>query len=129
MIDDPDLPDSKTEALQKKNGFPAINAGGNVGTACWVMADALLGKRHVALTGVDFSYYDGTPYRNTQYYYEAVNLVGEENLNSLFVRIHNPHLDSWFFTDPAYLWYREVFLEMIEEATRLLKIKKEMRMH
>ncbi len=116
MIDDPELPDSKTEALLKENGFPAINAGGNVGTACWVMADAVLGKRHVALTGVDFSYYDGTPYRNNQYYYDAVNLVGEENLDSLFVRIHNPHLDSWFFTDPAYLWYREVFLEMIEEA-------------
>jgi hypothetical protein len=113
MVDNPDLPNSKTTALQMENGFPAINAGGNVGTACWMMADAVLGKQQVALTGVDFSYYDGTPYRNTQYYHEAVNLVGEENLDLLFVQIHNPYVNAWFYTDPAYMWYREVFLEMV----------------
>jgi hypothetical protein len=67
------------------------------------------------LTGVDFSYYDGTPYPNTQYYREAVELVGEENLGSLFIRIHNPHLDQWFFTDPAYMWYRQCFLELVPD--------------
>ena len=116
MLDDPDEPDSVTQRLQDENGLPCVNAGGNVGTACWVMADAVLGKKHVALTGVDFSYYDGTPYRNTQYYHEAVALVGEENLDSLFIRIHNPHLDAWFFTDPAYKWYRDCFLEMAGDA-------------
>ena len=116
MIDDPDESNSKTTKLQNKNGFPAINAGGNVGTACWLIADAVLEKRHVALTGVDFSYYDGTPYRNTQYFHEAVNLVGEENLDSLYLRIYNPYVDAWFFTDPAYMWYRQAFLEMQKEA-------------
>ena len=116
MLDDPDESDSLTAKLQEKNGLPSLNAGGNVGTASWVLADALLRKRHVALTGVDFSYYDGTPYRNTQYYYEAMNLVGEDDLDSLFPRIYNPHVEAWFFTDPAYLWYRECFLEMAGEA-------------
>ena len=81
-----------------------------------MMADAVLGKGHVALTGMDFSYYDGTPYLNTQYYREAVDLVGEENLDSFFMRVRNPHTDSWFFTDPAYMWYRESFLEMAADA-------------
>ena len=112
MLDDPDDPESMTAQLQRDNGLPCMNAGGNVGTACWMMAGAVLGRNHVALVGVDFSYYDDTPYLNTQYYREAVALVGEENLDSLYIRIHNPYLDAWFYTDPAYMWYRECFLEL-----------------
>jgi len=116
MYDDPDRTDSVTRELQRLNGLPCVNAGGNVGSACWMMAHAVLGKKHVALTGVDFSYYDGTPYKNTQYYREAVDLVGEEKLDSVYMRIFNPHLDAWFYTDPAYMWYRQCFLEMAAEA-------------
>jgi len=116
MLDDPDEPDSITRRIQSQNKFPSVNAGGNIGTACWLMADAVLGKRHVALTGIDFGYYDDTPYEATQYYPDAVALVGKENLDSLFNRIYNPYLESWFYTDPAYLWYRDVFLEMAAEA-------------
>ncbi len=117
MYDDPDLPDSETEKLFKLNGLPCLNAGGNVGSACWMMADAVLKKQHVALTGVDFSYYDDTPYKNTQYYYEALELVGEERLDTIFMRVFNPHLKKWFYTDPAYMWYRKTFLEMATDAT------------
>jgi hypothetical protein len=116
MYDDPSLPNSLTKKVFDLNGLPCINAGGNVGAACWMMADAVLEKQFVAVTGMDFSYYDETPYKNTQYYYEAVDLVGEENLDALYIRIFNPHLKKWFYTDPAYFWYRENFLEMIADA-------------
>ncbi len=117
MFDDPDLPDSVTAELQSMNKFPCVNAGGNVGTAAWMMAGEVLGKSRVALTGVDFSYYAETPYQNTQYYKEALALVGEENLDEIYIRIFNPHLNAWFYTDPAYMWYREAFLEMAGDAT------------
>jgi hypothetical protein len=81
-----------------------------------MMAAEVLGKRHVALTGMDFAYYPETPHRNTQYWREAVALVGEENLESIFIPIHNPHLGVTFYTDPAYYWYRECFLEMAADA-------------
>jgi hypothetical protein len=116
MLDDPDVPGSRTAELQKLNRLPAMNAGGNVGTCAWMLASAVLEKRRVALTGMDFSYYEGTPYRNTQYYNEAVALVGEENLDSIFMRVFNPFTGSWFFTDPAYMWYRECFLDMVADA-------------
>ncbi len=116
MLDDPVAPDSLSRELYNLNGLPCVNAGGNVGAACWMMADAVLGKRHVALTGMDFAYYDETPYSATQYYPDAVALVGEENLDSIFIRIYNPHTESWFYTDPAYMWYREAFLEMALDA-------------
>jgi hypothetical protein len=116
MFDDPAAPGGVTRALQALNGFPAINAGGNVGSASWMICDAVLGLAETALVGVDFSYYADTPYSKTQYYHEAVALVGEAALDSVFVRFHNPHADAWFYTDPAYLWYRESFLEMARDA-------------
>ena len=116
MLDDPDLPGSQTAQLQKENGLPSMNAGGNVGSCAWMLAAEVLEKKHIALTGMDFSYYDGTPHRNTQYFHEAVDLVGEENLDSIFIRVFNPYNELWFFTDPAYMWYRECFLEMASDA-------------
>lgn len=115
MYDNPDE-EGVTQNLQEMNGLPAINAGGNVGTCAWMLASAVLEKEHIALTGMDFSYYADTPFRNTQYYYEAVDLVGEENLDSLYMRFFNPHTKTWFFTDPAYMWYRECFMEMVNDG-------------
>jgi hypothetical protein len=35
----------------------------------------------------------------------------------VFVRILNPHVGLEFYTDPAYLWYRDAFLEMAQRVT------------
>lgn len=116
MHDDPDLPDSVSRRLIEMNGMPCINAGGNVGSASWMIADAVLGKRSVALVGFDFSYYADTPHSRTQYYREAIDLVGEENLDDVFMWVHNPYLDQWFYADPAYMWYRAALLDMARDA-------------
>jgi hypothetical protein len=115
MLDEPHK-SSLTMELFDMNGFPCINACGNVGAASWMIAGEVLGKQHVGLLGMDFSYYEGTPYRNTQYYDEAVKLLGEENLDRFFIRTHNPYLEQWFFSDPAYYWYRQVFLEIASQV-------------
>lgn len=116
MYDDPEKSGSITRQLFDRNRLPCVNAGGNVGSACWMMASAVLGKKRIALTGIDLGYYDGTPYTNTQYYYELVDLVGEANLDTVYMRVYNPHIDQWFYTDPAYMWYRECLLEMIADS-------------
>ena len=116
MLDDPDEEGSVTKALCRENGLPAVNAGGNVGTSCWMLAHAVLAKKRVALTGVDFGYYPDTPYERTQYYKEALELVGPDHLSKLFIEIFNPHLGMWYYTDPAYFWYRKAFLELATEA-------------
>lgn len=115
-FDDPDQPGSRTRDLWRQNRMPLLNAGGNVGTACWMMAHAVLGMRHVALCGFDFSYYADTPYTSTQYYREALALVGEERITDMFIHIRNPHLGQDFYTDPAYMWYRECFLSLVPDA-------------
>ncbi len=116
MYDDYDVEDSLTRQIHALNGLPCVNAGGNVGTACWVFAHAVLGMRRVGLLGMDFGYYADTPYSKTQYYKEIVALVGPDRLDEVFVRILNPHVGREFYTDPAYLWYRDAFLEMAQRA-------------
>ena len=116
MYDDYDKEDSLTRKIQALNNLPCVNAGGNVGSACWVFAHAVLGKKRVGLVGMDFSYYADTPYAQTQYYKEILNLVGPDRLDNVFVRMMNPHLGLEFYTDPAYLWYRDAFLEMAQQA-------------
>ncbi len=114
--DDYDLPDSLTRKIHQMNGLPCVNAGGNVGSAAWVFSHAVLHKKKIGLVGIDFGYYADTPYINTQYYYEIRDLVGEDRLEEVFVRIHNPHVGADFYTDPAYLWYRDAFLQMARDA-------------
>ncbi len=116
MYDDYDVENSLTRQIHELNDLPCLNAGGNVGTACWVFAHAVLGMRHVGLVGMDFSYYADTPYSKTQYYKEILTLVGPDRLDEVFIRIFNPHVGQDFFTDPAYLWYRDGFLEMARRA-------------
>ena len=116
MLDDPSIDNSHTMAAHRLNKLPCINCGGNVGTTAWMILDQVLTAKTVALTGVDFSYYSDTSYVQTQYYNDAVKLFGEENLDEYFIKIHNPIIDKWFYTDPAYLWYRNAFLEMVKDA-------------
>ena len=116
MLDAPEKENSYTLKAHRMNELPCINCGGNVGAASWMILDEILKAKTIALTGMDFSYYSNTAYLQTQYYNEAVEIFGQDNLDEFFIKIHNPHLDKWFFTDPAYYWYREAFLDMVKEG-------------
>ena len=115
MYDDYDAADSLSRRLHRMNGLPCINGGGNVGTAAWVLAHAVLGKRRVGIVGMDLSYTPDTPYEKTQYYPELVELFGD-GFKDAFIHMENPALGETWFTDPAYYWYREVFLQMAGDA-------------
>ena len=115
MYDDYELPDSVSRRLHRANGLPCLNGGGNVGTSAWVLTHAILAKRRVGLIGMDFSYPPGTPYTNTQYYPELVEMLGDRFAEA-YVHIDNPYLRERWFCDPAYCWFRDVFLEMAREA-------------
>jgi hypothetical protein len=114
MYDDYDRPDSVSRRLHEANGLPCLNGGGNVGTAAWVLAHAVLAKRRVALLGIDFSYPPGTPYARTQYYPELREMLGDA-FEQAYVKTDNPFGETWM-CDPAYWWFRGVFLEMAREA-------------
>jgi len=114
--DDYDLPDSFTKKVYDLIPLPCVNVGGNVGTAGWIMAHSVFQIRKVALAGFDFSYYPDTEVEKTQYYDELVNVAGRDGLDALLPRLVNPNTGEEFFTDPAYFWYRQVFLELAATA-------------
>ncbi|MBI4056636.1 MAG: hypothetical protein HY399_03715 [Elusimicrobia bacterium] len=112
LYDDYEQTGSVTKRLFESNGIPCMVTGGNVGTSAWIFAHSVLKRKHVALLGMDLGYAPGTPLRNTQYYYEICNLLGESRAGEAYIQIHNPHLGETWFTDPTYYWYRQVFLEL-----------------
>lgn len=116
MYDDYSVKDSLTHKIHELNGLPCVNGGGNVGSACWVLAHAVLGKKRVGLVGMDLGYYADTSYIQTQYYKEILDLVGPDRLHEVYVHILNPYLNREFYTDPAYLWYRDALVEMAQQA-------------
>lgn len=116
LYDDYDQPDSITRKVFESNRIPCLTTGGNVGTSAWIIAHTILRKKNVALVGMDLSYAPGTSPLNTQYYYELVKLLGKERVTEAFVHIYNPYLKEAWFADPAYNWYRKVFLELAKEA-------------
>jgi hypothetical protein len=115
MYDDYERPDSISRRLWEQNRLPCLNGGGNVGTAAWVVAHAVLGKTRIGLIGMDFSYPPGASYEKTQYYPELVALLGDRFADA-YTHVPNPHLGETWFCDPAYVWFRDVFLGMAREA-------------
>ena len=115
LYDDFDQPDSMTRRLFNSNKVPCMVSGGNSGSSAWVFAQAVLGKQHVALVGVDFSYAPGTPLEKTQSYKELMDLFGDDYADA-YISVHNPYLKETWYTDPSYYWYRQTFLQMAKLA-------------
>lgn len=115
MYDDYDKPDSLSRRLWEMNGLPCLNGGGNVGTAAWVLTHAVLGKRRIGLIGIDLGYAPGTAYEKTQYYPELREMLGDR-YREAFIHTENPVTGETWFSDPAYHWFRDVFLEMARGA-------------
>jgi len=115
MYDDYDRPDSLSRRLWEMNSLPCLNGGGNVGTAAWVLAHAVLGKRRIGLIGIDLGYAPGTSFDKTQYYPELRDMLGDR-YREAFIHTTNPSTGETWFSDPAYHWFRDVFLEMARDA-------------
>jgi hypothetical protein len=115
MYDDYDRPGSLSRRLWEMNGLPCLNGGGNVGTAAWVVTHAVLGRKRVGLIGMDFGYAPGTPPEKTQYYPELRALLADRFADA-YTHVPNPHVGETWFCDPAYLWFRDVLLEMARAA-------------
>lgn len=116
LYDDWEAPNSYTRRAWEMNRVPCMVGGGNVGTAAWVFAHAILRKQHVGMVGMDFGYPPGTHVFNTQRYYELRDFFGEERAADGLIAIPNPHLGEAWLTDPTYDWYRQTFREMVKIA-------------
>jgi len=122
LVDNPDSEESITRQLHKiTNRTPALNTGGNVGTAAWVFARFWLGIEKVATIGLDFGYVGDYPYEMTQTYPELQSLLQVKDVPSeYFPRMLNPLTKQEYYTDPTYYWYRENLLDLISNSSTTL---------
>ena len=115
LYDDHAKPESVSMSMWERYKIPCMVTGGNVGTAAWIFAQAVLERKDVALAGMDFGYAPGTPYFRTQYWYELQEILGEK-AEEAFTKIPNPHINETWFCDPTYLWFKQIFLDLAGET-------------
>ena len=123
LVDDPNDENGLTRAMfsAASGGVPALNTGGNVGSAAWVFAKFWLECAKVAVIGMDLGYKNDLPYNMTQGYPELAHMLGGENVtDEYFPKMSNPLTGEVFYTDPTYFWYRKNLLEMIENTSETL---------
>ena len=117
LVDDPDGDQSLTREMSSMTGLPALNTGGNVGTAAWVFAQFWLQIRKVGVIGMDLGYPKGTPYEMTQTYPELQALLVSKRVGpEFFPEAVFESTGEIFFTDPTYYWYRQNLLELLENT-------------
>jgi hypothetical protein len=117
LVDDPELGDSLTSKMYGYTKCPALNTGGNVGTAAWIFAKFWLEVEKVAVVGMDLGYRLDLPHTQTQTYYELQKKLGVEKVpDEYFPVIDNPHTKSSSYIDPTYQWYLNNFLEILSNT-------------
>ena len=121
LVDDPNDSDGLTREIYEATNLPALNTGGNVGTAAWIFAKFWLEIQKVAVIGMDLGYYKDLPYKMTQGYYELLKHLGKEKLTEeYFPVMKNPMTKEEFYIDPTYYWYRQNILELIKNSSTTL---------
>ena len=115
LVDDPKRPGSLTKRLRSLNVLPCLNTGGTVGTLALIFSIMILKMTKVAVVGMDFGYYQDTPFNKTQTYYELQDYCKKNNLSlsGCFAEHRNVLTDEIFLTDPTYAWYKKNFIECL----------------
>lgn len=117
LVDNPREEDSLTRKLYGINKIPCFNTGGNVGTAAWVFANAVINSPIVALTGMDLGYYKDLPVEMTQTFDELVDYVnGEMDIKECFKEYKFPLTNETYYVDPTFYWYRKNFFQLLEKS-------------
>jgi len=115
-LDDPKKINSLTKKIYKKKKLPILNSFGNVGSACWVFAETVLQCKKILLIGMDCSYYLDTPIKSTQYYDVLLKSFGKKNIEKFYLKIKNPFIKKYFYTDHIYYWYKNLLLAAIKSS-------------
>ena len=107
----------------KDNGhkLPAIQTGGNVGTAAWFTAWQILKCTTVALIGINHGWEETDSWETIIYHNnkeeisEGVN-QDSEVFQKLYKKIYNPDFNCNCILDPLFQFYSEALKEFIERS-------------
>ena len=115
LYDDINTKNSISRHVNSLNSYPCLATGGNTGTSSWVLGKSILEIDKIGLIGMDFGYAPGTSLNKTQYYKELNELFGDKT-DEAYIEINNPYTKEKWMTDPTYYWYREKFLDLVNNT-------------
>ena len=109
-----------------KKGLPAIQTGGNIGTAAWIIAWSVLKCSHVGLIGIDHGYYPETSWEEIAKFHPHSKVSSDVDKNSnafkkAFPTIYNPDFNCYCIQDPSFQCYANALKEFIPKASKWVK--------
>ena len=98
-------------------GITSLKMGGNVGTTAYLFSSVLLKSRSTGLMGIEFSWSDETPYHDTQYYKNLLDVLDNDHEKTAnhYVKVKNPRDGRTYVADPVYYSYFLMFKEIWNE--------------
>lgn len=118
-------------AKSHKNGLPAIQTGGNVGTAAWFVAWQILKCNIIALVGINHGWEEDDPWEKIithgrtadpkMYGNVSVNIDrNSPTFEKLFKKIYNPEFNCYCVVDPLFQFYSNALKEFIVRSPNWL---------
>jgi len=98
-----------TRAKKHTKGLPAIQTGGNSGTASWFISWQILKANHVVLIGINHGWNEDDPWQKITSHDNCHNNMeldsNNETFQKLYKKIYNPDFNCYCILDPVYQYY------------------------
>jgi len=102
------------------NGLPAIQTGGNAGTASWFVSWQILKCSTVGLIGINHGWEEDDPWEKiiSHGFENPEKLIDKDEsaLNKLIQKIYNPEFECYCYLDPIYQFYSTTLKEFISRS-------------
>ena len=109
-------------AKNHKNGLPAIQTGGNVGTASWFIAWKILKCDTVGLIGLNHGWNENDDWNEILSHSNAPSDIDRNSpeFKKLYPKVYNPDFDCYCIQDPTYQYYSNATKEFIKRSPEWL---------
>jgi hypothetical protein len=119
-------------AKNHRDGLPAIQTGGNVGTSAWFVGWKILRCNIIALVGINHGWEEDDSWEtiishgrtlDPKFYGGNVSINVDKNdpsFEKLFRRIYNPEFNCYSIVDPLFQFYSNAFKEFINRSPEWL---------
>ena len=102
------------------SGLPAIQTGGNAGTASWFFSWKILKCKKIALIGMNHGWDEDDPLEKILA--GSPELVHEikdsKKLQKMLIKIYNPEFQTYCLLDPIFNFYRNALREFISRSPK-----------
>jgi hypothetical protein len=102
------------------SGLPAIQTGGNAGTAAWFFSWQILKCKKIGLIGMNHGWDEDDPLEKILS--GSPELIHEikdsKKLEKMLIKLYNPEFQTYCLLDPIFNFYRSALLEFISRSPK-----------